>query len=359
MSVGIGDGTVGMVGQHKLPNLWRVARAQALPLSALAAVLGVTWLGSPQFFGWANLFNIARQASIVAVIAVGMTFVILTGGIDLSVGAILAIGGVVTAMALNAGVSAPMAVILAMGLGIVIGIANGIGVTILHIPPFIATLAMLVLIRGVALRITDGTPVGFSVDDAFFDFFGGGRIGPLPGPFLLFVLMAAVGWCVLRYTPFGRYVYAIGGSEEAARLVGIHIDRVLVGVYALSGLSAALAGVMSASRLSIGNPIAGNLVELDAITAVVVGGTSLLGGVGGMAGTVFGALFLAVLANAMNLLGVSPFDQMIVRGLVIAIAVVLAVRSTRRHAGTRTQVGEEMEEVTENVPEQKNEGVPG
>ncbi len=289
----------------------------------------------PAFYQPANLLNVARQSSIVGVVAVGMTFVILTGGIDLSVGSILALSGVAMAMLINQGMVPGVAILIALLVGVATGIVNGIVVAVLKIQPFIATLASMVAITGLALRLTNGGPQPFNNIGDVFNFLGSGNVFGLPGPFLVFLIVAVIGILVLRYLPFGRFLYAIGGSPEAARLTGVPTRRTLVMAYAVSGLTAALAGVMTASRLGVGAPTAGGLANLDAITAVVIGGTSLMGGTGGAAGTVFGALLLAVLSNLMNLIGISPFDQQIVKGVVIVLAVLLAMQATRKRISDR------------------------
>jgi ribose transport system permease protein len=289
----------------------------------------------PAFYQPANLLNVARQSSIVGVVAIGMTFVILTGGIDLSVGSILALSGVTMAMLINEGMSPGVAILLALVVGVVSGVINGVAVAILKIQPFIVTLATMVAITGVALRVTNGGPQAFDNFGEVFTFLGSGNVLGLPGPFLVFLIVAIVGVLVLRYLSFGRFLYAIGGSAEAARLTGVPTARTLIMAYGISGLTAALAGVMTASRLGVGAPTAGGLANLDAITAVVIGGTSLMGGTGGALGTIFGALLLAVLSNVMNLIGVSPFDQQIVKGVVIILAVLFAMQATKRRISDR------------------------
>jgi ribose transport system permease protein len=310
--------------------LGRGLRANWMPVAILAIVLLATAVLAPEFFQWRNILNVARQGSVVGVIAIGMTFVILTAGIDLSVGSILALCAVVTAMVIESGVPVIPAMIIAIALGVGVGIVNGLGIAFLGLQPFIMTLATMVLFRGVALRITDGTPKSFVSDHPLLGFFGSEQLGPFPGPLLIFAFIALAGFLVLRYLPFGRFIYAVGGSMEAARLSGVRTNRTIIAAYAISGGCAGIAGVMVASRLSTGDPVGGNLAELDAIAAVVIGGTSLMGGIGGVAGTVAGALLLAVLSNVLNLIGVSPFDQQIVKGLVIVGAVLLAARATRR-----------------------------
>ncbi|MEA2333292.1 MAG: ribose transport system permease protein [Thermoleophilaceae bacterium] len=334
------------LGASKLP--FRVPgglRGNWMPLAILVLLVAITGLVSPEFFQVTNLLNVARQASIVGVIAVGMTFVILTGGIDLSVGSILAISAVVMAIMAEAGY--PLIAILptVIALATLVGVFNGCGVALFGIQPFIMTLATLVIGRGVALRITDGGPQEFFLPNGVVDFLGSGGIGRIPGPLIVFAVLALIGWAVLRHLSFGRFLYAIGGSQEAARLSGVRTKRNLIGAYAVSGACAGIAGIMTASRLSVGDPTAGNLAELDAIAAVVIGGTSLMGGVGGMPGTVAGALLLAVVANLLNLAGVSPFDQQIVKGVVILAAVLLAGQAlrSRSKAARRTPEGAEGE----------------
>jgi len=305
-------------------------RGNLIPLAILILLLvGLTVL-APSFLRVQNLLNVARQASIVGVISIGMTFVILSGGIDLSVGSTLAVAGVVSASMIVAGMPTPLILLVGIAIGAATGLANGIGVAILRIQPFIMTLAAMVLFRGVALRWTGGGPIQFRTGDSLFDFLGSGGIAAIPGPVMVFALVSIAGVIVLRYLTFGRYIYAIGGSQEAARLSGVPTSRTAIGAYVISGACAGLAGVMTTARLSSGDPLGGNLAELDAITAVVVGGTSLMGGSGGAVGTIAGALLLAVLSNAMNLIGIGPFDQMMVKGLVIIGAVLFAARATRR-----------------------------
>lgn len=305
----------------------------------LTSVLILTGILSPEFFQQQNMINVARQSAIVGVVAVGMTFVILTGGIDLSVGSTLALVAVSSAMMIDSGLPIPLVILLALLVGLGVGLVNGFGVTLLGIQPFVMTLAMLGIVRGTVFELSKGSPQDFFVSSRVLDFFGNGELLGVPGPLIIFVLVALAGVLVLRYLPFGRYVYALGGSVEAARLSGVKTTRMTIAVYAISGVCAAIAGLMTAARLSVGDPIAGNLVELDAIAAVVIGGTSLAGGVGGMVGTIAGALLLAMLSNVLNLIGVSPFYQLIVKGAVIIVAVVLTQVATRLAARRTTGEG--------------------
>lgn len=314
---------------NPLTRILRTVLGGGTPLLVFAVLLVATYLVSPNFFGLDNLINVSRQAAIVGVVAVGVTFVILSGGIDLSVGSVLAVVGVASAMLVADGFSPLVVLGLGLLIGLAFGVANGLGVTYLGIQPFIMTLAMLVIGRGVALRISEGGPKAFRTDSAVWDFFGSGSVGRVPGPLIIFLVVAAAAWAVLRYTPFGRKVYAVGGNIEVARLSGVRVNRTRIAVYAISGVTAALAGLMIAARLRVGAPTAGNLMELEAIAAVVIGGTSLMGGIGGVGGAVLGAFLLAVLANLLNLLGVGAFDQQIVRGAIIIAAVVITSTSLR------------------------------
>lgn len=286
-------------------------------LIVLASVL------SPYFLQPANLLNVARQVSIIGIIAVGMTFVILTGGIDLSVGSMLGLVAVVAAQQLQNGVAVPLVVILALLLGTGLGLVNGIGITLGGIPPFIMTLGMLVMARGAALTYAQGQPVSLGDAKEYFDWLGRGAIGGIPVPVFIFAIVAIVSAVVLRFTTFGRYIYAIGSNREAARLAGVKVRAYTAAVYVISGFLAGLTALIWVSRLTVGEPTAGTGTELDAIAVVVIGGTSLFGGEGGIGGTVIGAIIVGVLANVLNLLGVSPFTQQIVTGALIVLAVLL------------------------------------
>jgi ribose transport system permease protein len=264
-----------------------------------------------------------RQVSINAVIAFGMTLSILLGGIDLSVGSILAVSSVLAAMTMTGGHNGVLAAAVAIAAGAVMGSLNGVVIAKGNVAPFIATLGMMTLLRGVALVFANGSPIsGFSSE--FFALLGGGYVGRLiPVPVVLMLAMFAVFWFMLSRTVFGRHVYATGGNPEAARLSGVNTDRVQILVYTISGAMAALAGVILTSRLDSAQPTAGAGYELDAITAVVLGGTSLAGGRGWIFGTLVGALLIGVLNNGLNLMGVSAFYQQVVKGSVILLAVLL------------------------------------
>jgi ribose transport system permease protein len=312
--------------------------ARTAPLIAFVVLLVLTYILSPYFFQLGNLTNVGRQAAITGVVAIGVTFVILGGGIDLSVGSVLAVVGVSSAMMVDSGLNPVLVLLLGLLIGLVFGIFNGLGVSFLKIQPFIMTLATLVIASGLALRISEGGPQPFTTTNGFWAFLGNKSVAGVPGPLIVFLVTAAIAWVVLRYTSFGRQVYAVGGNADVARLSGVRVDRIRIATYAISGVTAALAGLMIAARLRVGAPTAGNQMELDAIAAVVIGGTSLLGGVGGVGGSVLGAVLLAVLANVLNLVGVDAFDQQIVRGVIIVAAVVItatALHMRRVKAGAR------------------------
>ena len=303
-----------------LASLKRQGRELGTLGGLLALCLLLTAL-TPYFLTVSNLLNVMEQTSINAVIAVGMTFVILSGGIDLSVGSLVALSGVVMASALQAGAPIPVALLAGLLTGALCGLVNGGLVTLGRLPPFIATLGMMSVARGAALLLTDGRPVsGF---EAGFRSLATGRVVGVPVPVLVTLAVYVLAHLVLTRTRFGRYVYAIGGNEEATRLSGVPVRFHKTMVYALSGLVSALAAAVLTARLNSAQPIAGMMYELDAIAATVIGGTSLLGGQGRVSGTLIGALIMGVLRNGLNLLGISSFLQQVVIGLVIVGAVLL------------------------------------
>lgn len=288
----------------------------------LLLVIVVLSVMSPDFLTTGNLLTVLRQVSINALIAFGMTFVILAGGIDLSVGAILALCGAITASLMAAGYGAILAIVAGLGLGAVLGLLNGVLVSWGRVAPFIATLGTMTLLRGLTLAFTDGRPV--PVANPGFALLGGGYIANLvPIPVVLMFVVFGISAFLLRGTVFGRHVVAIGGNEEASRLSGVRIAPMKLAIYGLSGLLSAFAGIVLTSRLYSAQATAGAGYELDAIAAVVLGGTSLSGGRGWLFGTLVGALLIGFLNNGLNLLGVSSFYQQVVKGIVILIAVLL------------------------------------
>ena len=289
-----------------------------LGLVFLSAVL---WALTPHFLTVSNLLNIAQQTSINAIVAAGMTFVIISGGIDLSVGSIVALSGVALGSLLQANQPAAVAVAGAVVMGVGCGLLNGLLVSFGRLPPFIATLGMMSVARGSALVLTEGRPIsGFSEG---FRWLATGSIGPIPAPVVVTLFVYVIAHIVITRTTFGRYVYAIGGNEEATRLSGVAVRFHKTAIYAVSGLMSAVAAVVLTARLNSAQPIAGMMYELDAIAATVIGGTSLMGGEGSLFGTLVGALIMGVLRNGLNLLGVSSFLQQIVIGGVIVGAVLV------------------------------------
>ena len=273
-----------------------------------------------------NLTNVARQVSINAIIAVGMTCAILTGGIDLSVGPVMALSGSIAAGLMLGGIPIPLAMVAALLIGALFGLANGACIAYLRMPPIIVTLASMGIARGLALLYTGGYPISGLPE--MFSFFGRGSVLGIQVPVLIMVGVYILAWIMLNHLSFGRYVYAIGGNEEAARLSGIRVTRYKVLVYVVSGLTAALAGLVLTSRLMSGQPNAGEGFELDAIAAVVLGGAAISGGRGAIIGTLVGAMMLGVLNNGLNLMSVSPYIQNVVKGGIILAAIYLS--SSRR-----------------------------
>ncbi len=280
---------------------------------------------NPSFLSFSNILNVLRQTSINAIIAAGMTFVILTGGIDLSVGSILGLAGAVAASLITRGQNVFVVLIAALLIGAAIGALNGVVISKGKVQAFIATLAMMTLVRGYILVFTDGKPIGIeaSKNADILASIGSGYILGIPIPIYITALVFIIAYYILKHTRFGRYVYAMGGNEEATKLSGINVARVKIFVYALSGALAALAGIIVTARLSSAQPQAGSGYELDAIAAVVLGGTSLSGGTGNIFGTIVGALIIGILNNALNLMDVSSYYQLLAKGLVILIAVLL------------------------------------
>lgn len=291
-------------------------------LGALGAVCLFAGLRYPAFLTAENLFNVARQNSMLGLVALGMTFVIVSGGIDLSVGSVVAVAGIVAAALTRYGSLAAIAGATAAGAAV--GVTNGLLVVRARIQPFIATLAMLIAGHGLALATTGEVAVRAQRAARVFTWMGRGLLGPVPVPVVLLAVAYLGGAVVLRHTRFGRHVYALGDSEEAARLMGLNVARVKVAVYACSGALSGFAGALLAARLGAGQPVAGTGWELDAIAAVVVGGTLLTGGRGGAGATLMGVFLLGVLLNVFNLEGtVSSWWQLVLRGAFL-LAVILA-----------------------------------
>ena len=290
---------------------------------ALLVLIGVVSAINPNFFTVDNILNILRQTSVNAIIAVGMTFVILIAGIDLSVGSILALTGAFAASMVGTELSILLVIPSVLLIGTLLGTLSGVIVAKGKVQAFIATLVTMTLLRGVTMVYTDGRPIstGFSDTADAFAFLGTGYLFGIPVPIWLMAIVFLISWYVLKHTKMGRYIYALGGNEAATQLSGINVDKVKIFVFAVSGFLSALAGLIVTSRLSSAQPTAGVTYELDAIAAVVVGGTSLMGGKGRVMGTLIGALIIGFLNNALNLLDISSYYQMIAKALVILVAV--------------------------------------
>ena len=294
-------------------------------LIALFLLIAVVSSLYPNFFNIDNFLNIFRQTSINAIIAIGMTFVILIAGIDLSVGSVLALSGAVAASLISKDISVYIVVPLILCFGAGLGLVNGALVAFGKVQAFMATLIMMLMMSGLTMIYTNGRPIttGFSDNADIFSSIGTGFIWGIPVPVWLMLLLFGIGWYVLSQTRIGRYIYALGGNESATALSGININRVKLFVFAVSGLLAALAGLIVTARLGSAQPTAGSGYELDAIAAVVVGGTSLMGGKGRIFGTLIGALIIGFLSNALNLLNIDSYYQLVAKALVILAAVIL------------------------------------
>jgi len=307
----------------------RLLRGSGL-LWALLVLCVVAAAISPHFLQVANLLNVLRQIALFGIISIGMTFVILTRGIDLSVGAIVGVVAVACALLLSGGYPIWLTVTAGLALGAAFGAVNGLGVTLGRVPAFIMTLGMMVMARGLAMTLADGQPVSLGPASSAFYWLGRGFLLGVPVPVWAFALIALCAFYVLRHTPYGRQIYAVGSNAEAARLAGINVRAVVFSVYVISGALSAVTALIFVSRLTVGEPTAGTGLELEAIAIAVIGGTSLFGGEGGVAGTMIGAAILAVLANVLNLVGVSPFTQQIIKGAIIVGAVLFEVLRKRR-----------------------------
>lgn len=281
---------------------------------------------SPPFLTPSNIINILRQISVNGIIAVGMTLVIITAGIDLSAGSMVALSAVIATSFAHPG-TYPLIVPLALGLitGLTCGVINGVLIAKKRLAPFIVTLGMMTAARGMGLVYTSGRPV-INLSDSY-DKIGGSYIAGIPIPVIIFLAVVLCGVFILHYTRFGRYVYAVGGNKLAAKVSGINTDLIIISVYAITGALSGLAGIVLSSRVMSASPATGQGYELDAIAAVVIGGTSLSGGVGTIAGTVAGALIIGVMNNGLDMLNVSSYWQLIVKGLIIVLAVLLDKKS--------------------------------
>ncbi|MBB3932843.1 ribose/xylose/arabinose/galactoside ABC-type transport system permease subunit [Kaistia hirudinis] len=306
--------------------------AKFAPLLFLIVLMAVFAILEPRFLSSINLFNVMRQVSITGLLAIGMTFVILTAGIDLSIGSLLAFAGLVGAAVAKGGMQDrftvgdgavgygwQLAALAAIAVGLAGGYIQGLAITRLKVPPFVVTLGGMSVFRGAALLFAGGGPIsGF---DRAFTWWGQGKFGPVPIPVIIFLVAAVIAHIVLRYTRYGRQVYAVGGNPEAARLSGLNVGRVICSVYVIMGFFAGLGAFVLSARLNSAEAVAGTGYELTVIASVVIGGTSLFGGIGSIFGTVIGSFLIGVLLNGLVMMNVSSYIQQIIIGVIVVLAV--------------------------------------
>lgn len=321
------------------PRASEFARKYLIIFILLGLIALLAFLTDGTFLKTQNLINVIRQVSVISILGIGLTVVIISTGIDLSVGSVLALAAVVaTSLAqlpeatnlMYPGLDVPVILAVAAGLGVgaLCGLLNGWLIAYFRIAPFIATLGMMTAARGVALIYSGGRPV--SRLDPDYNWFGQGEFLGVPIPILLLLIVAVITQYILSRRKFGRYVYSVGSNEEAVKLVGVKIKRVKLGIYTLSGLLAGLGGIILSGRIGSGNPTLGVGIELDAIAAAVIGGASLSGGVGTVWGAVIGAMIIGSLNTGLDLLNVSPFAQQVVKGVIIIVAIIIDERKNRR-----------------------------
>jgi ribose transport system permease protein len=308
-------------------GIWFVLLAEVVSLTLLTSTFGGPGFFESTFLNWSNISQVIRALSFVAIMVVGQSVVIITGGIDLAVGSVLGLSGVVTAVLLNYGFSIAAASVSGIVVGLACGLLNSLVITSAKLPPFIVTLGMMSIARGLAFAITGGETIR-SLPPGFLEI-GQGTLLGIPTPIVIMILFAWVVAVFLKYSPWGRYAYAIGGNEEAATYSGVKVAQVKTLVYGLCGLSAGIAGVLFTSRFGVGQSTAGLGYELDVIAAAVIGGISLTGGRGTILGAIIGSLLMGILRNGLVLLNVSAYWQQVAIGAVIIIAVVLDRKSKR------------------------------
>ncbi|GLC80511.1 ABC transporter permease [Lacrimispora brassicae] len=289
---------------------------------------------TPAFATQKNILNLLRQSSIIGIIATGMTFVIISGSFDISVGAVAALSGAVTMKLITMGNGVPVAiaVLAALGISAVVGLINGIAVAKINVPSLIATMAMVSVVKGAMLMFTGGYPITRTIP--VLDTIGNGYVAGIPIPVIIFAAAVAIAFVILTKTRFGRYVYSVGGNEEASKLNGINVDSYKIKVFVINAVLAALAGIVLVGRMGTASPVAGDGYDMDAIASVVIGGTSVAGGSGSVLKTVIGVLLMSVINNSFNLLGVDMYFQYIFKGLIILIAVGADSFSKRRLASS-------------------------
>jgi len=314
-------------------------------LAVLLLLIVLFSFASPAFFTTSNLINIARQVSMLGIVSVGFTFVLLTGGIDLSVGSIISIVGIISAYSMvDGGLHPVLAIIIGIVVAIVIGIVNGVLVTKTKLSPLIATLATMTIVKGLAFIISGGLPIfGFP---SWFAVIGQGYIGPIPIPVIIMVIVFLIGSFILNRTYYGRYIYAIGGNEEAARLSGLNINKLKLLVYSLCGFFTGIAGIIMLARINSGQPVAGIGFEFDVLTAVVLGGVSISGGAGKLSGVLTGVLIMGVLNNGLILMNIGEYYQLVIKGVVLLVAVGLDSWQQNRKKTNRTSQNSNKEQTT-------------
>lgn len=300
------------------------------PLAALLIMTIALAFLSDNFMTYANILNLLRQVSVNIFIAFAMTFVILTGGIDLSVGSTLALTSALTAGLIRSGMNPIVCLILGLLIGGLLGLINGVFISMGNLAPFIVTLATMSIYRGFTLVYTNGNPITGVAKEGIFKFLGRGSVLGIPFPIIIMIIIFAILYIFLHRTPFGRKIFATGGNEKAALISGISINKIKIFVYTISGVLSAISGLILMSRLNSAQPTSGVGAEMDAIAAVVLGGTSMVGGKGSIYGTLVGALIIGVLNNGLNIIGVSSFYQQVAKGVVILLAVLLDSYKNRK-----------------------------
>ncbi|MFH0068793.1 ABC transporter permease [Peribacillus sp. NPDC056705] len=306
--------------QTKSPSIKNTLKKYNLFFIFLGFIL-IGSILSNQFLSVQNLLNLLQQSSFVGIVSIGMTFVILVAGIDLSVGAVLALAGMLVSILLGTGMNPILAIVITLIAGAFLGFVNGFVSTKFKVPAFIATLAMMVSARGLALLSTNGEPI-YDLPEGFIAL-GGNVFGKIPFTAVVWIALTIVALVILKYTTFGRKIYAVGGNEESSRLSGIPVEKYVTWCFVIAGLLAAVAGILMSAWLTVGQPTAGTGLELDVIAAVVIGGTSLMGGKGSIGGTFIGVLIMSMIVNIFNLLGLSSYYQSIFMGLIIVLALIM------------------------------------
>ncbi|WP_375164507.1 ABC transporter permease [Domibacillus sp.] len=316
------------VGVQKESKAGTIFRKYGM-LIILVALIGLMTALEPNFINSNNIINIVRQMSVIGIIAIGVTFIIITSGIDLSSGSVVALTSVLVAAVAQEG-TYPLivALLVAVAVGAGTGLFNGFLITKGNIAPFIVTLGMMTAARGLALLYSGGRPIG-GLSDALL-FLGQGMIAGIPVPVIIFAIIGVISYILLNKTRFGKYVYAIGGNEQAAMIAGVNVTKVKILVYTFNGLLVGIAGLILTARIASGQPTAGNMYELDAIAATVIGGTSLTGGIGTIGGTIIGALIIGVMNNGLDLMNVSSYWQQILKGVIITVAVYIDARKHKK-----------------------------